>query len=233
MACLLFAETVFSVLAGCRQDMHNQPKFIPLRSSEFYADHRSARYPVPDTIPRLDNVDVDREQLDPNSYYLTGKHGNIYGNELPFSGNTPEERAQLLARGQNRFNIYCTPCHSDVGDGNGMIVQRGYKRPPSFHVPRLRNAPLGYIYDVISNGFGGMPDYAAQVKPADRWAIAAYIRALQYSQNASEADVPPADRDKLNQPGEEILIPDTSYITPAATIPQKPVPDTTPKGNKR
>ena len=113
-----------SVLAGCRQDMHNQPKFIPLRSSEFYSDRRSARYPIPGTIPRLDNADVDREQLDPNSYYLTGRHGNIYGNDLPFSANTAEERMKVLARGQNRFNIYCTPCHSDVGDGNGMIVQR-------------------------------------------------------------------------------------------------------------
>ena len=98
---------------------------------------------------------------------------------------------------------------------------------------RLRNAPLGYFYDVISNGFGGMPDYAAQVKPADRWAIATYIRALQLSQNAAETDVVPADRDKLNQPAGEIRIPDTSYITPAATIPQQTVPDTTPKGNKR
>jgi len=212
--------------------MHNQPKFIPLRSSEFYSDRRSARYPVPGTVPRLDNQDVDREQLDPGSYYLTGKHGNIYGNELP--GDSPAKRAQILLRGQERFNIYCTPCHSLVGDGNGMIVQRGYKRPPSFHEQRLRNAPLGYFYDVISNGFGGMPDYAAQIKPADRWAIAAYIRALQYSQSASESDVAAADRDKLNKPGEEgIRIPDTSYVTPAATIPQRPVPDTTPKGNKR
>jgi mono/diheme cytochrome c family protein len=212
--------------------MHNQPKFIPLRSSEFYSDRRSARYPVPGTVPRLDNQDVDREQLDPGSYYLTGKHGNVYGNELP--GDSPATRAQILLRGQERFNIYCTPCHSRLGDGNGMIVQRGYKRPPSFHEQRLRNAPLGYFYDVISNGFGGMPDYAAQVKPADRWAIAAYIRALQYSQNATESDVASADRDKLNKPGEEgIRIPDTSYVTPAATIPQRPVPDSTPKGNKR
>ena len=127
----------------------------------------------------------DQAQLDPGSYYLTGKHGNVYGNELPMPPLTPADRAQVLARGQERYNIYCTPCHSLVGDGNGMIVQRGYKRPPSFHVQRLRNAPLGYFYDVISNGFGGMPDYASQVKPADRWAIAAYIRALQLSQHAT------------------------------------------------
>jgi mono/diheme cytochrome c family protein len=221
-----------AVFAGCRQDMHNQPKFIPLRSSEFYSDRRSARYPMPGTIPQLEDKQVDREQLDPGSYYLSGKHGNIYGNELP--GDSPETRAQILARGQQRYNIYCSPCHSELGDGNGMIVQRGFKRPPSFHVQRLRNAPLGWFYDVISNGFGGMPDYAAQVKPSDRWAIAAYIRALQLSQNATDADVAQADRDKLNKPGEEeIRIPDTSFITPATKLPLKPVSEPTPKGDRR
>lgn len=231
---MLFAVAGMAVISGCRQDMQNQPKFIPLRSSEFYADRRSARYPVPGTIPQLADPTLDQQQLDPGSYFLTGKHGNIYGNELPLPSGTAEERMQVLERGQQRFNIYCTPCHSRVGDGNGMIVQRGYKRPPSFHVQRLRNAPLGYFYDVISNGFGGMPDYQAQVKPADRWAIAAYVRALQLSQKATEADVAQEDRDKLNKPGEEqIRIPDTSYISPAANIPQQKVPDITPKGNPR
>jgi mono/diheme cytochrome c family protein len=204
-----------AVLAGCRQDMHDQPKFIPLRSSEFYSDRRSARYPVPGTIPQLDDKSVDKEQLDPNSYFLTGKHGNTYGNELP-AGTDSRTVAAVLARGQERYTIYCTPCHSELGDGNGMIVQRGYKRPPSFHVQRLKNAPLGWFYDVISNGFGGMPDYAAQVKPADRWAIAAYIRALQLSQSATEADVAQGDREQLNKPDEnEIRIPDTSIKPPA------------------
>lgn len=216
----MFAAAGMAVIGGCRQDMHNQPKFIPLRSSEFYADRRSARYPVPGTIPQLEDKNVDREQLDPGSYYLTGRHGNVYGNEIPpqlGDPNSPKDRAELLARGQQRFNIYCSPCHSMVGDGDGMVVQRGYKRPPSFHVQRLRNAPIGWFYDVISNGFGGMPDYAAQVKPADRWAIATYIRALQLSQNAPEADVAPADRDKLNKPEEdEIKVPDTSLKPPAA-----------------
>jgi hypothetical protein len=151
-----------AVVAGCRQDMHNQPKFIPLRSSEFYSDRRSARYPVPGTIPQLDDKSVDKEQLDPNSYFLTGRHGNTYGNELP-AGTDSKTVAATLERGQERYNIYCQPCHSKLGDGNGMIVQRGYKRPPSFHVQRLKNAPLGWFYDVISNGFGGMPDYAAQL----------------------------------------------------------------------
>jgi mono/diheme cytochrome c family protein len=231
VAWAIFAVAAFSLLAGCRQDMHNQPKFIPLRSSEFFPDHRSARSPIPDTIPQLENKDIDREQLDPNSYYLTGRHGNVYGNELPLANTNLKD---VLARGQQRYNIYCTPCHSMLGDGNGMIVQRGFKRPPSFHTQRLRNAPLGHIYDVIGNGFGGMPDYAAQVKPADRWAIAAYIRVLQLSQNASEADVPQADRDKLNHPGEEgIKIPDTSFATPVAPEPLKPTAEPTPKGNKQ
>ena len=228
-----------AVLSGCRQDMHNQPKFIPLRSSEFYPDHRSARYPVPGTVSRSENgvvADcatsgeaacndtevVDKEQLDPGSYFLTGKHGNVYGNELPFKNASEKDRLNVLERGQARYNIYCQPCHSLVGNGNGMIVQRGFKRPPSFHVQRLRNAPLGYFYEVISNGFGGMPDYAAQVKPADRWAIAAYIRALQLSQKAPESDVAQEDRDKLSKPAEvEIKIPDTSLVAP---VPGEPRP---------
>jgi mono/diheme cytochrome c family protein len=214
VAWLLVAAAGIAVLSGCRQDMQNQPKFIPLRSSEFYSDRRSARYPVPGTVPQLEDKVANVEQLDPNSYYLTGKHGNIYGNELPLPSADPGDRARVLARGQERYNIYCTPCHSLVGDGNGMIVQRGYKRPPSFHEQRLRNAPLGYFYDVISNGFGGMPDYGSQVKPADRWAIAAYIRALQLSQHAQESDV--ADQKLLNKPQENgIRTPDTSIQPPA------------------
>jgi len=195
--------------------MHNQPKFIPLRSTEFFPDHRSARYQVPGTVARLEDPDVDREQLNPDSYFLTGRHGNQFGNELPIKLDH-----QSLARGQERYNVYCTPCHSRLGDGNGMIVQRGYKHPPSFHDDRLRNAPIGHFYDVISNGFGAMPDYAAQIKPADRWAIAAYIRALQLSQNATEADVPAADRNKLNEQ-QHIQIPDTSQPSPLAFPSQK------------
>src|ERR1700743_2784299 len=170
IAWLLFAAAGIAAIGGCRQDMQNQPKFIPLRSSEFYSDRRSARYPVPGTVPQLEDKAVDREQLDPGSYYLTGRHGNAYGNEIPAQlgdVNSAKDRAQLLARGRQRYDIYCAPCHSKVGDGDGMVVQRGYHRPPSFHVQRLRSAPIGWFYDVISNGFGGMPDYAAQVKPAD------------------------------------------------------------------
>jgi hypothetical protein len=172
-----------AALSGCRQDMHNQPKFIPLRTNDFYPDLRSGREPVPGTIAQ--------GQLKDDTYFYTGKHGVILGNELPtmITAEKDFDLHRFLLRGQERFNIYCTPCHSTLGDGRGMIVQRGYKQPPDFHTDRLRNAPLGHFFDVASNGFGAMPDYAAQVKPRDRWAIAAYIRALQLSQNATEADL--------------------------------------------
>jgi hypothetical protein len=213
---MMLALAAMFLVAGCRQDMHNQPKFIPLRSNTFFPDQRSARYPVEGTVPRLEDATMDAEQLDPESYFLTGKHGAAFGNELPF----PLTR-DVMDRGEQRFNIYCSPCHSRVGDGNGMVVQRGYKHPPSFHQERLRNAPVGYFFDIISNGLGAMPDYGSQIKPADRWAIAAYIRALQVSQHATEADVAPADRDKLNVPQEkEIKIPATSTTSPTAIQPQ-------------
>jgi hypothetical protein len=213
---VLLALAAIFLMAGCRQDMQNQPKFIPLRSNTFFPDQRSARYPVPGTVPRLENATLDAEQLDPNSYFLTGKHGATFGNELPFP-----LTADVMDRGQQRYNIYCAPCHARVGDGNGMIVQRGFKHPPSFHQERLRNAPVGYFYDIMSNGLGAMPDYSSQVKPADRWAIAAYIRALQRSQNATLADVPPAEQDKLKvNPENEIKIPSTSTTSPTAMQPQ-------------
>jgi mono/diheme cytochrome c family protein len=164
-------------LAGCRQDMHNQPKYLPLRESDFYADRRSARPIVEGTVARGD--------LQQDSYYYTGKVNGLPGNEMPI----PVTR-ELLDRGEERYNIYCSPCHSKLGDGNGMIVQRGFKQPPSYHIDRLRQAPIGHFFDVISNGFGAMSEYKAQVSVNDRWAIAAYIRALQLSQNAIRADVP-------------------------------------------
>lgn len=164
-------------LAGCRQDMHDQPRFKPLAKSDFYGDLRSARAPVEDTVAR--------GQLHEDSYFYTGKVGNNPGDYLPFAVNDA-----VLARGRERFNIYCSPCHSQLGDGNGVIVQRGYRSPPSYHTERLRKAPLGYFFDVMTNGFGAMPDYAAQISAQDRWNIVAYIRTLQLSQNASAADVP-------------------------------------------
>ena len=172
------ALAALSILAGCREDMQNQPRLKPLRQSDFYEDLRSARSPVTGTIAR--------GQLRNDTYYYTGMVGKEPGNEMPF----PVTR-QVLERGRERFNIFCAPCHSRLGDGNGMVVQRGYRRPPSYHIDRLRNAPLGHFYDVIANGFGAMPDYAQQVPPDDRWAIAAYIRALQLSQNAPASLAPP------------------------------------------
>jgi mono/diheme cytochrome c family protein len=168
-------------LAGCRQDMHDQPRFKPLAKSDFYGDLRSARAPVDGTVAR--------GQLHEDAYFYTGKVGNAPGDYMPFAANDA-----VLARGRERFNIYCAPCHSQLGDGNGVIVQRGYRRPPSYHTDRLRNAPLGYFFDVMTNGFGAMPDYASQISAQDRWNIVAYIRALQLSQNATSADVPAGQR---------------------------------------
>jgi hypothetical protein len=128
---------------------------------------------------------VARGQLYEDSYFYTGKFGNNPGDYMPFT-----VTEDVLARGRERFNIYCAPCHSRLGDGNGMIVQRGFRSPPSFHTDRLRKAPLGYFFDVMTNGFGAMPEYASQIPPRDRWCIIAYIRALQLSQGATVSDVP-------------------------------------------
>src|SRR5476649_1903060 len=184
---VLLALSAVSVFSGCRQDMHNQPKFIPMRSSEFYADRRSARYPVNGTVPRLENAQLDKEQLDPNSYFLSGKHGANFGNELP-EGLTLNP--QFMQRGQERFNIYCTPCHSRVGNGLGAIVERGYKPAANLHDQVRLTEPVSHYFFVMTHGYGAMPDYSAQLTPEDRWAVAAYIRALQLSQAATEKDVP-------------------------------------------
>ena len=175
---LLLGSTMVLSACGFRLDMHVQPKVKPLRQSDFWEDGRASRPLIPGTIAR------GEARLD--TYYYTGMvAANKPGDYLPF----PATKA-VLERGEERFNIYCTPCHSRLGDGNGMIVQRGYRRPPSFHDPKLLNAPLGHFFDVMTNGFGAMPDYAAQVTPTDRWNIAAYIRALQLSQHSTMADVP-------------------------------------------
>jgi len=169
------------VMSGCigfRLDMHIQPKLKTYRESDFWGDHRSARPLVEGTVARGD--------LRADTYYYTGKINGEPGNVMPF----PVTR-EVLERGQQRFNIYCSPCHNYTGQGDGMIVQRGYQRPPSYTDPRLLNAPIGHFYDVISHGYGKMPDYAAQVTPTDRWNIAAYIRVLQLSQHAPASAVPP------------------------------------------
>jgi mono/diheme cytochrome c family protein len=170
---------LITITTACRLDMHVQPRQNPLSYSDFYADHRSARPLVEGTVAR--------GQLHEDTYFYTGKIGDNPGNVMPFA-----VTKEVLERGQERYNIYCAPCHSRLGDGNGFVPSRGFARkPPSFHIVRLQKAPLGYFFDVMSNGFGIMPDYASQIPTQDRWDIVAYIRALQLSQNATMADVPP------------------------------------------
>jgi mono/diheme cytochrome c family protein len=175
----LFAVSMAS-LAGCRQDMHNQPKYRALRATPFFADGSSARPLVEGTVAR--------GTLQEDEAFFTGKVGNATVKELPFAVD-----AALLDRGQDRFNVYCSPCHDATGNGKGLVVQRGYRQPPSFHEDRLRNADAGYFFDTITNGFGAMPDYRMQLPARDRWAVVAYIRALQLSQHAAAADVPGGD----------------------------------------
>jgi mono/diheme cytochrome c family protein len=183
------------VLAGCRQDMQDEPKFFPQRGTSFYPDGRSVRPQVEGTVAR--------SQGGEDSYFYTGLINGKEGDGLPI-----DLTADTMARGQERFNIYCTPCHSRVGNGDGMIVQRGYRPAGDFHTDRLRNAPLGHFFNVITNGYGAMPDYAAQIAPQDRWAIVAYIRALQLSQNAKQADVPAGQHvEDLHQVANEQGIP--------------------------
>ena len=176
-ASLLGSVSLLLLFSGCRQDMQNQPKFFPQRGTTFYASGRSVR-------PQVEHT-VARNQMDENTYFYTGIEDGKEGDGLPIPLN-----AATLERGQERYNIYCTPCHSRVGNGEGMIVQRGYRPAGNFHTDRLRKAPLGHFFAVMTNGYGAMPDYAAQLTPADRWAVAAYIRALQLSQNATRNDVP-------------------------------------------
>jgi mono/diheme cytochrome c family protein len=164
-------------VTGCRQDMQDQPKFLPQRGTSFFADGRSARTEVPGTVAR--------SQGNTDSYFVTGLIDGKEGDDMPFPA-TPV----LLARGQERYNIYCSPCHSRVGNGEGMIVQRGYYQSANFHTERLRQAPLGHFVSVMLNGYGAMPTYGSELPPADRWAVAAYIRALQLSQHAKPADAP-------------------------------------------
>jgi mono/diheme cytochrome c family protein len=169
---------------GCQQQMANQPRYDPLEASDFFDDGRSARPLVEGTVAR--------GQLRLDEQFYTGKINGQLATTFPFP-----VTAAVLDRGQERFNIYCTPCHDRLGTGLGMVVRRGYRQPPSYHTERLRQAPVGHFFDVITRGLGAMPDYAAQIPPRDRWAIVAYIRALQLSQNATLADVPPPQRDAL------------------------------------
>lgn len=173
-------------VAGCRVDMHIQPKYLPEKPTTFFSDGRSERPEVPGTVAR----------------------GHLHTDELMYNGTINGQTANVfpfpitaedLARGQQRYNIYCSPCHGYDGSGRGMVVLRGFQQPPSYHTDRLRNAPVGYFFDVITYGFGNMYSYASRVSPDDRWRIAAYIRALQLSEHAPVADVPPNDRASLEK----------------------------------
>jgi mono/diheme cytochrome c family protein len=174
------------LLVACRQDMHDQPKYKPLRSSEIFGDKRSARPLVEGTVAR--------GTLREDAGYYAGKTKDGFVTELPVP-----LTAQLLERGQTQFQVFCAPCHGRTGRGDGMIVQRGFKQPSSYHVDRLRQMPIGYFYDVITIGFGAMPDYAAQIAPADRWAIAAYVRTLQFSQHAPASALSADERAELDR----------------------------------
>ena len=164
--------------------MHDAPRYDPLEASTVFPKGSSAQPLVAGTMPRgfLHEDDV----------LYTGKAGGDIATAFPFAITHAD-----LDRGQERYNIYCAPCHGRTGEGNGMVVQRGFRQPPSYHIDRLRTVPVGYLFDVISNGFGAMPDYRAQVTPEDRWRIVAYIRALQLTQTAKTADVPAEDLRRL------------------------------------
>jgi len=179
--------------AGCsRLDMQDQPKYKPQRPSDFFADGRSERPPVPGAIAR--------GALNEDEAYYTGKGPD--GKEIDYFPIAVDKA--FIVRGQERFDIYCSPCHGRIGNGMGMIVRRGFKQPPSYHTDRLRSAPAGHFFDVITNGYGGMLNYAAQVSVRDRWAITAYIRALQYAENASVNDLSQEARNNIPAPGQEI-----------------------------
>ncbi len=202
---------LITITSACRLDMHVQPRINPLARNDFFPDQRGSRPLVEGTVARGD--------LRADTYFYTGKVGNNPGDAMPF----PVTR-EVLERGRERYNIYCSPCHSPLGDGNGFIPTRGFTRkPPSYHIARLEKAPLGYFYDVITNGFGIMLDYSAQIPPRDRWAIVAYIRALQLSQNATKADVPagqavPSEPPRFHELGSgatrPVVLPESTPVTP-------------------
>ena len=175
---IISGTLAFLALTACRQDMQNEPRYKPLAASDFFSDGRSARPMVEGTVAR------GHLRIDGARY--TGKIDGEDIDQFPI----PIAKEDI-ERGETRFNVYCTPCHSRLGDGNGMVVLRGFRQPPSFYSDRLVHAPVGHFFDVISNGFGAMPSYASRVESDDRWRIVAYIRALQLSESAPQSDVPP------------------------------------------
>jgi mono/diheme cytochrome c family protein len=181
------AVVVVLTVASCRQDMHDAPRYDPLEASAVFPKGASSRPLVEGTVARGD--------LRADELLYTGKVGGQASTEFPFAMTRAD-----LDRGEERYNIFCAPCHAKSGEGTGMVVQRGYRQPPSYHIDRLRQAPAGYLFDVVSNGFGVMPDYRAQIPVDDRWRIVAYLRALQASRQGTTADVPPAELERLQNP---------------------------------
>lgn len=183
IACALLVSSL-SFAGGCRRDMQDQPRYKPLAKSGFFADERSAR-PIPRGV-------IARDQLNDTDLVHTGLVNGQFTTQFPMSITKP-----ILLRGQERYNIFCTPCHGFLGDGNGMVARRGFMQPSNLHSDRLRKAPPGYLFQVVSNGYGAMPAYRDQISPQDRWNILAYLRALELSRNATLADVPPEARPAL------------------------------------
>jgi hypothetical protein len=184
--------------------MHNQPRYKPLAESAFFNDHRASR-------PKVDGT-VARGHLRVDTALYTGKQGDQDIDFFPM----PITREDLT-RGQQRFNIYCSPCHSRVGDGNGLVVMRGFRQPPSYYTDKLKQAPVGHFFDVMTNGFGAMPSYASRVTPEDRWRIIAYIRALQLSEDTKVGDLTPDERARLaTEPPPRGVLPLTPPAPPTA-----------------
>jgi mono/diheme cytochrome c family protein len=202
-AATLLVAGALPLLAGCRQDMHDQPKYQPLEASELFADGAASRTPVEGTVARGMLRDDSR-------LYRGMEADGSFVAEIPLP-----LTADLVARGRQRFDIYCSPCHGRTGEGQGMVVSRGFKQPESLHAERLRQSQDGYFYDVISNGFGQMSSYSSQVKPVDRWAIVAYVRALQLSRQV------PADL--LSETERQRLAEATAAAAAAAAPAQEPV----------
>jgi mono/diheme cytochrome c family protein len=185
----LLLLTFLLAAAGCRQDMHDAPRYDPYEASTVFRNASSAQPLVAGTVPRSDVAGV---ALDEDELLHTGKQGGELAAVFPFAISRAD-----LDRGEERFNIYCSPCHGKTGEGNGMVVQRGYRQAANMHIDRLRMMPVGYFIDVMTNGFGVMPDYRAQITPDDRWRIAAYVRALQLSRTGTAQDVPAAELERL------------------------------------
>jgi len=186
----LLLLTSTALFAGaCRQDMHDAPRYDPYESSAIFRNESSAQPLVVGTEPRRD---VAGAVLDEDELLNTGKQAGQIANVFPFAITRAD-----LDRGEERFNIYCSPCHGKTGEGNGMVVQRGYRQAANFHIDRLRMMPVGYYIDVMTNGFGVMPDYRAQITVDDRWRIAAFVKALQLSHTGAAGDVPAAELERL------------------------------------